>query len=146
MQISFNGIWIIGSVSIFIFNPLIAVVYFLVFPTGVLFFIVGQWICPRCPHIREHESCLQLPAVITKKLINRNVSGPLNVYEKIGFFILLYGLILFPLPWVMTNQYLFIPYAVLGLMHYPAYYFHFCEKCLNVYCPHKMLIVSAHSS
>jgi hypothetical protein len=117
MQISFNGIWILGFVAIFLVNPLFAIVYILLIVGGVLLFIVHLWICPRCPHILKHKSCLQLPPFITKRLIKKNVFGELKVYEKIGFFVFLYGIIILPLPWVVGNQHLLIPYIIFGLMH-----------------------------
>jgi hypothetical protein len=139
MQLSFNGIWIIGSISMFLENPILAVAYFFIFPVlGITYCIVHLWICPRCPHIKEHSACLQVNPSLTKKLIKKNVSGSLKLYEKAGFFIMLYGLFIIPLYWVIKNQYLLIPFVIFGLMHYLAYFFHFCKKCLNTSCPQNM--------
>jgi hypothetical protein len=66
MQISFNGIWILGLILIFLTNPIIAIAYFLFCAFGILFFIVHLWICPRCPHIKDHSACVQLPPFLTK--------------------------------------------------------------------------------
>ncbi len=146
MQITFNGVWVIGSISIFLFSPLITMVYFLFVIIGIVFFIMHLWICPRCPHIRDHQACVQLHPSITKLIIKKNVSGELRLLQKMGFFIFLYGVFFIPLVWVIRNQYVLITYLILGLMHYLAYYFHFCKECLNVYCPHKMLFNSTHGT
>jgi hypothetical protein len=139
MQLSFNGFWILGSIAIFLENPILAVGYFLFFFLfGIIYCIMHLWICPRCPHIKDHTACVQAPPFLTTKIIRKNVSSNLKLYEKIGFFIILYGIFIFPLFWVVKYQYLLIPYLLLGLMHYSAYFFHFCKKCLNVSCPQNM--------
>jgi hypothetical protein len=77
-------------------------------------------------------------SVYYKENNKKNVYGSLTLCEKIEFFIIIYGIFTFPLFWVMKNLNLFIPYLLFGFMHYGAYYFHFCKKCLNVYCPQNM--------
>lgn len=139
MQVSFHGIWILGFVSILQFNGTIAVSYLLLFPCiGVLFFIMHLQVCPGCPHINAHNSCVQLPPFITKKIITNKCKGKLRLYEKIIFFIVLYGVFFVPLYWVLQIEYVWILYVFFGLMHYTAYYFRLCKKCLNIICPQNM--------
>jgi hypothetical protein len=71
MQLSFHGIWILGAIAIFIENPILSIGYVIVFPVfGILFCIMHSWICPRCPHIRDHSACVQMPPYIKKRIIN----------------------------------------------------------------------------
>jgi len=139
MQLSFHSIWILGAISIFIENPILSIGYVIAFPFfGIIFCIMHLWICPRCPHLRDHSACIQLPPYLTKRIIKKNVNIPMNIIEKIGFFIVLYGIIVVPIYWVIKTKYLIIPFFIFMLMHYLAYYFHFCRKCLNIYCPQNM--------
>ncbi len=139
MQVTFQGIWVIGVISIFPKKPFFAVVYFLLVAFGILYLIQHSWICPRCPHIKDHSACVQLHPFLTGKLIRKNVTGNLKLYEKLGFFLVLYGvLFVIPLYWVVGAPYMIIPYAAFGAMHYSAYFLHFCKKCLNTYCPQNM--------
>lgn len=139
MQLSFHSIWILGAIAIFIENPILSIAYVILFPVfGVLFGIMRTWICPRCPHIRDHSACVQMPPFLTKKIIKKNTNTPLKLIEKIGLFVVLYGIFIVPLYWVIRTKYLVIPFSIFGLMHYLAYYFHFCRKCLNLYCPQNM--------
>jgi hypothetical protein len=139
MQVSFHGIWILGGIALLQYSLYLAIGYIVLFPfLGILFFIMHLWLCPRCPHIKEHSSCIQLPTFLTKKLIKENVSRPLNLYEKVGFYIILYGIFIFPLYWIINIQIFFIPYLIFGIMHYAAYFIVFCKKCLNVSCPQNM--------
>ncbi len=67
MQITFDGIWILGLISISIINPFISIVYFLFCFFGIFFLIMHLWICPRCPHIKEYSACSQFLPFLTKK-------------------------------------------------------------------------------
>ncbi len=139
MQISFNGIFIIGFLSILQFNWIIAVFYLILFPLiGIIYFIMHTWLCPRCPHIKQHSSCVQLPPFLTKRIYRKGVSGSLKHYEKAGLYIVLYGIGLAPVYWVVQTKYWWIPFFVLCTMHYGAYFVWFCKRCLNVDCPQNL--------
>lgn len=136
MQLSFNGVWILGAIAMFWASPLLSIGYFLLFPAfGIVFCVMHLWTCPRCPHIKEHGSCVQLPPSLTKRIIKKNVTGPLTAAEKIGTYLVLYGTALVPVYWVVQTRVLLVPYLVVTLMHYSAYHLHFCKRCLNVRCP-----------
>jgi hypothetical protein len=97
MQISFNGMWILG--------------------------------------VKEHNSCLQAPPILTKFIIKKYMQKPLKTYEKILFLAAIYGVFIFPMYWILKINYLIIPFLILGLMQYLGFYFHFCRTCFNSYCP-----------
>ncbi len=138
MQLSFNGMWILGAIAILHYSLFMAIFYIILFPViGILFFVMHSWICPRCPHLKKHSSCSQLPVFLVKKIIKKDVSGSMKLYEKIGFFVVIYGTFIFPLYWISNLLMLFIPFVIFGLMHYGAF-FVFCRKCLNVSCPQNM--------
>ena len=138
MQVSINGIWILGTIAMWQESPLEAIAYILFVWIGIFFFIMHLWICPNCPHIKEYHACVQLPPVLTKWLIKKESSGILMIYEKIGFYIILYGVFLIPLYWVVKQPLFFVPYFIFGLMHYPAYFLRFCKRCYNISCPQNM--------
>ena len=138
MQISFQGIWILGAIAIWQANHYISLAYVAFVSIGILFFIMHTWLCPNCPHIKEHGSCVQLPPIMTKQLIKDRPSKDMKLYEKIGFFIVLYGVFLIPLYWVIKLPIITVFYVVFGLMHYPAYFIWFCRKCMNKSCPQFM--------
>jgi hypothetical protein len=139
MQVSFNGIFIIGFLSILQFNWIIAVSYLILFPfIGILYFIMHLWLCPRCPHIKDHSACVQLPPFLTQRIYKKGVNGPLSRSRKAGFFIVLYGILVVPVYWVVQTNYLWIPFWFLGTMHYGAYFVWFCKRCLNVACPQNL--------
>jgi hypothetical protein len=139
MQVSFNGIFILGFLSILSFNWLIAVSYIILFPfIGILYFIMHLWLCPRCPHIKNHASCVQLPPFLAKRIYKKGVRGPLNFISKAGFFVVLYGIWTVPVYWVVQTKYLWIPFFIFGIMHYSAYFIWFCRRCQNVACPQNL--------
>lgn len=139
MQVSFHGVWIIGAIAIFRESWIIALLYTILFPfVGVLYGIMHTWICPRCPHIKNHNSCVQLHPFVAKKIITKYKRSRLNIYEKIGFFIVLYGMLLFPVYWILKTEILIIPFFIFATTHYLAYYFYFCKRCLNRFCPQNM--------
>ena len=113
MQLSFHSIWILGAIAIYIENPILSVGYVIVFPVfGILFCIMHSWLCPRCPHIRDHSACVQLPPFLTKRIIKKNINTPMKLIEKIGFFIVLFGIFVVPIYWVIRTKYLFIPFFI----------------------------------
>ena len=138
MQLSINGIWILGVIAIWQEKPSAAIAYALFVWFGIFFFIMHLWICPKCPHIKKHNACVQLPPIFTKWLIRNSKIDPLKMHQKIGFYAILYGAFLIPLYWVIKMPLLAVFYIVFGLMHYPAYFFKFCKKCYNVSCPQNM--------
>ncbi len=138
MQITFHTIWIVGAIGLWKINTTYAVLYILFVLIGILGLIVGQWICPRCPHIHEHNSCMQLPPSITKLFIRKRVAKPLTKIEKISFFFVLYGVFLLPAYWVVQDKVLAIPFILAGLSHYTSYFMWFCKRCLNSHCPQNM--------
>jgi hypothetical protein len=139
MQLSFNAIWILGSIAIFLHNPYISIGYIVVFPFfGIIFCIMHLWICSRCPHIKNHSACVQLHPFLTKRIIKKNIYRPIHIYEKVGFFFFLYGIAAFPVFWIIKSELLAIFYFTFVIMHYIAYPFYFCRKCLNISCPQNM--------
>jgi hypothetical protein len=139
MQLSFNGIWILGAMAMSSWSLLWSLGYIVLFPVfGVLIGLMHLWVCPRCPHLKKCGSCVQMPPSLASRIIKKNVTGHLGVAEKVGFFVALYGVALAPLFWVIQSRSLLVPYLVLVLMHYSAYFLDFCKKCLNVHCPQNM--------
>jgi hypothetical protein len=136
MQISFFSIVIIGTIGIFLYDPIISICYLIVFPFfGIIFCVMRLWVCSRCPHIKNHSACVQMHPYLTKKIIKSDANNSLKIYEKVGFFFFLYGLPIFPIYWIIKSEYFIIPYFLFIIMHYMAYPIHFCRKCLHVVCP-----------
>lgn len=140
MQLSFQGVWILGAAAIFRQSPLLSLGYVALFPVlGVIVGIMRHWVCPRCPHLEGCGSCVQVPPALARRIVKaREAAVALNTAEKVGFFVALYGVPLVPLYWVSQQPGLAIPYAVFVAMHYGAYFAYFCRRCLNVHCPQNL--------
>lgn len=132
-QISFNGGVIIGTYGLFQHDISLAVIYFLYAYIGI-FLVVRYTVCPRCPHLHGAGDCLQLKASLTRRIISKNRKGPLNLYEKILFVMVIYGILIFPVYWIASDLIVLILFllfyggSLLGLWLY------FCRECQNQTC------------
>lgn len=136
MQISFHGVWILGAWAMGSASLPLAAGYVVAFPLfGVMFCVMRLWVCPRCPHLEAHGSCVQAPASWSKWIVGKPLRTPLTLPEKVGFFVALYGVALVPLYWVIQRPPLLAPYLLLALMHFSGYFVHLCRRCLNLQCP-----------
>ena len=140
-QLSFHGGIIIGTYGLLQHNTVLALAYFLYSYIGILM-LMRYTVCPRCPHLHVAGDCLQLSPVLTKRIISSSRKGPLNIYEKILFVSVLYGILIIPIYWVASDLRILIPFLILygGLLL--SLYFYFCKNCRNTVCIQNRYIAS----
>ncbi len=132
-QLSFNGGVLIATYGLYLHSPVLAIAYFLYAYVGILL-LIRYTVCPRCPHLHVAGDCLQLHPSIVKKIISKNRNGHLNIYEKVLFVIVLYGILILPVYWISSNSVVLILFLLLygGLLL--SLHLYFCRKCRNVVC------------
>ena len=134
-QISFHGGIIIGAYGLFLNSTTLGIAYLLYAYIGIIL-LMRYTVCPRCPHLLVANDCVQLHPKLTKKIICPNRKGPLNLYEKILFTMVLYGILILPIYWIASN----IIILILFLLFYGGLllglHLHFCPNCENKICIH----------
>jgi len=132
-QLTFNGGILIGAYGLFLNSRILGIAYLLYSYVGILA-LMRYTVCPRCPHIHVANDCVQLPPLLTKKIISAKRSGPLNVFEKIMFVMVLYGILVIPLYWIASNTIILILFLLVYGGFLLGLYFHLCVRCRNKVC------------
>ena len=132
-QLSFNGGVIIGAYGLLQHSKTLAVLYLLYSYVGI-FLLMRYTVCPRCPHLKIAGDCLQLHPSLTKRIISKNRTGPLNLNEKLLFVIVLYGILIMPIYWIASNPVVLTLFLLFygGLLLSLRLYF--CRECRNTIC------------
>lgn len=135
-QITFHGGIITGAYGLFLNSTTLGIAYLLYAYIGIIL-LMRYTVCPRCPHLLVANDCVQLHPKLTKKIICPNRKGPLNLYEKILFTMVLYGILILPIYWIASNIIILILFLLLygGLLL--GLHLHFCPNCENKICIHK---------
>ena len=134
-QISFHGFWISGFLGIAWQNWEWAIVYFFIVAYGILGIVQRHLTCPRCPHLHEHGSCLQIHPKVTKFLIAKRKSNPFSPNEKVLFISIFILITIFPLYWLQNDNIALAGFTVLGSMWYLGQFLYFCKRCRISSCP-----------
>jgi disulfide bond formation protein DsbB len=113
----------------------LAIVYFIFAFVGIFVGVLHLWVRPRCPHLKEHDSCSQLPTFMSKMIIKKNVHPELSLSGKIGSLIVLHGVYIIPIYWVIISKSLIIPYFAFVAEQYGILLFKHCKEFLNIACP-----------
>ncbi len=132
-QLSFNGGIIIGAYGLLQHSKALAVIYVLYSYVGILL-LMRYTVCPRCPHLHEAGDCLQLHPSLTKRIISPNRKGPLNIYEKFLFVIVLYGILIIPIYWIASNLIVLILFLLFYGVMLLGLWLYFCRNCKNTSC------------
>lgn len=134
-QIAFHGWWISGFLGIVMQNWAWAMLYFLIVTYGILGIVQRHLTCPRCPHLYEYGSCLQLHPKITKLLIKEKKNTPLSLKEKILFLSIFILITIFPIYWLRNNYIALAGFILFGSMWYLGQFLFFCKRCRIPSCP-----------
>ena len=134
-QVSFIAIGVIGGVGIALVDWWWALAYVLVYSYGILGIVMRHLICPRCPHLHEHNDCLQAPPRLTKWLIRRRKATRLSTFEKVLFFAYFLIVPVFPVYWLLANPLLLVGFLVPVGTWYLGQFFRFCRRCRVEQCP-----------
>lgn len=144
-QITFHGWWIAGFIAIALQNWGWAMLYFLIVSYGILGIVQRHLTCPRCPHLHEYDSCLQLPPRISKLLIKEKKNIPLSHKEKILFLSIFILITVFPIYWLMNNVLALAGFILFGSMWYLGQFLYYCKRCRIPSCPFNRVKTSDNS-
>jgi len=134
-QVTFHGWWISGFIAIALQNWIWATLYFLIVAYGILGIIQRYLTCPRCPHLYEHGSCLQLHPNISKLVIKEKKNYPFSLNEKILFVSVFVLITIFPVYWLVSNHIALAGFILFGSMWYLGQFLYFCKRCRVFSCP-----------
>jgi hypothetical protein len=134
-QISFYGWWISGFIGIVLQNWMWAILYMFIVVYGILGIVQRHLTCPRCPHLYEYGSCVQLHPRITKFLIKERKKFPLSLNEKILFITVFILITVFPIYWLKNDILAFAGFIIFGSMWCTGQFLRFCKRCRIPSCP-----------
>ncbi len=134
-QVTFHGGILIGAYGMLLNSTALGLAYLIYAYIGILL-LMRYTVCPRCPHLLVAQDCVQLHPKLTQKIISPNHKGPLNLYEKVIFIMVLYGIFIFPIYWIISNTLIFILFLLFYGGQLLGLHLHFCPKCENKICIH----------
>ena len=97
--------------------------------------IMRHLVCPRCPHLHVFNDCLQLPALITKRLVKHAKTPPFSRMEKLAFCFIFMVIPLYPLYWLYNFPTLLIIFIASASAWYGGQFLLFCKYCRVKSCP-----------
>lgn len=132
-QFTFNAGIIVGAYGLFLENTILGIAYLMYSFIGILL-LIRYTICPRCPHLHIGNDCVQMHSSIVKMIVSPKRTGPLTIYEKLLFIIVLYGVFIIPIYWLESNPVILILFLLLFGGHLLGLHIHFCPNCQNKNC------------
>ena len=132
-QIMFHGGVLAGAYGLFLNSTSFGIAYLLYAYIGIIL-LMRYTVCPRCPHLHIANDCVQLHPSLTKIIISDNHKGPMKVYEKIIFIMVLYGILIIPLYWIASNTIIFVLFLLFYGGSLAGLHLHFCPNCENKDC------------
>ncbi len=132
-QITFNAGVLVAAYGLFLNNTILGIFYLYYSYVGILL-VMRYTICPRCPHLHVANDCLQLHPSIVKHVVSPTRKGPLNIYEKILFVMVLYGILILPIYWIASNTVVLVLFLLFYGGQLLGLHLHFCRDCQNNSC------------
>jgi hypothetical protein len=132
-QFTFNAGVITAAYGLFLNSTIIGVAYLLYAYIGILL-LMRYTVCPRCPHLHIANDCVQMHPSIVKIIISPKRKGPLNIYEKILFVMIMYGILILPIYWIASNAIILVLFLLFFGGHLLGLHLHFCPNCQNKSC------------
>lgn len=139
-QTTFHAWWISGFIAIALQSWIWAAVYFVIVAYGILGIVQRHLTCPRCPHLHEYGSCLQLHPRISRSLIKAKKSHPFSLTEKTIFVVVFLLITLFPVYWLMAQKMALAGFVIFGSMWYLGQFLYFCKHCRVFSCPFNRVV------
>ena len=127
-QVTFNAGVMVAAYGLFLESTMLGIAYLLFTFVGI-FLLVRYTICPRCPHLHKGNDCVQMHASIVKMMVSPKRTGPLTMYEKSLFIVVLYGIFIMPIYWIASNTVILILFLALFGGHLLGLHMHFCPNC-----------------
>ena len=132
-QFTFNAGVLTGAYGLFLKNKILAFFYLLYAYVGI-FLLMRYTVCPRCPHLHEANDCVQLHPSLTKIIVSPKRKGPLTIFEKILFIMVLYGILILPIYWIYSNTIILVLFLLFYGGQLLGLHLHFCRNCQNRSC------------
>jgi len=132
-QFTFNAGVLVGAYGLYLNNAILGISYLLYSYIGIML-LMRYTVCPRCPHLHEANDCVQLHPSIAKIIVSPKRKGPLNIYEKILFVMVLYGILILPIYWIASNTIILILFLLFYGGQLLGLHLHFCRDCQNKSC------------
>ena len=132
-QFTFNAGVLTGAYGLFLNNTILGISYLLYSYIGIVL-LMRYTVCPRCPHLHVANDCVQLHPSITKIIISPKRKGPLNIFEKILFIMVLYGILIIPIYWIYSNTIILVLFLLFYGGQLLGLHLHFCRDCQNRSC------------
>ena len=132
-QFTFNAGVLTGAYGLFLNNTILGISYLLYSYIGIVL-LMRYTVCPRCPHLHVANDCVQLHPSITKIIISPKRKGPLNMFEKILFIMVLYGILILPIYWIYSNTIILVLFLLFYGGQLLGLHLHFCRDCQNRSC------------
>ena len=134
-QVSFLAIGAVGTIGVALVDWRWALAYILVYLYGIMGVVMRHLVCPRCPHLHEHNDCLQAPPVLTRWLVRERKTTPFSTLENLLFWTYFVFVPVFPIYWLLANPLLLVGFLVPVGAWYLGQFFRFCKKCRVEQCP-----------
>ena len=132
-QCTYNSGVLVAAYGLYLNQPSLGFGYLFGAYSGILL-LVRYTICPRCPHLHAANDCVNLSAFLMKKIVSMKRIGPLNVFEKSLFVVVLYGTFIFPIYWLSSHPVILIAFVILYGGHLLSLKMHYCKNCANISC------------
>jgi hypothetical protein len=132
-QFTFNAGVLVAAYGLFLNNTILGISYLLYSYIGIIL-LMRYTVCPRCPHLYVANDCVQLHTSIAKIIVSPTRKGSLNVFEKVLFVIVLYGILIMPIYWIASNAIILILFLFFYGGQLLGLHLHFCQGCQNRSC------------
>ncbi|KPJ56202.1 MAG: hypothetical protein AMJ42_05610 [Deltaproteobacteria bacterium DG_8] len=134
MGIGYYGLVITGAYGIYLQSIIWGLFYtgFLIFG---FFVFLGYCVCSYCPYIYpEYSDCLFPPFGALIKKLYKFRSGPISIVDKIGFLIMMIGVVVIPQYWLLKNYTILAIFWIFCLPTYVGLIFYECRRCQHFDC------------
>ena len=129
----FSAFVITGGVAIYLKSMTWGFIY-----TGYavlgLTFVVFRALCTHCPYPYKHSDCLFIPHRWIRKCVKQR-PAPLSLWDKIGFIVVIAGLVAIPQYWLVSHPVLLLIFELTCLPVIVVFPFYYCRRCLHAGCP-----------
>ena len=132
-QFTFNAGVLVAAYGLYLDNPVLAVSYLLYSYIGIIL-LMRYTVCPRCPHLNVANDCVQLHPSIAKIIVSPTRKGPLNIFEKALFVMVMYGILILPIYWIASHTVILVLFLIIYGGQLLGLHLHFCLDCQNQVC------------
>jgi hypothetical protein len=132
-QFTFNAGVLTGAYGLYLNNPMLGIAYLMYAYIGITL-LMRYTVCPRCPHLHQANDCVQLHPSIAKIIVSTNRKGPMNIFEKLLFVMVLYGILILPIYWLASHPVILMLFLLFYGGQILGLHLHFCKDCQNTSC------------